>query len=309
VVAGNYWYAEDLSTFHTRKYLLIVVDIGYEHDYYWPNSWLTTIQEDYIPKVAALFSALAEKRQSINFEIALKKRWEGRDETTGEAFSRPAYIIAQASPQLIGKESFISGAVTDISRLKWAEDIQSQRRLEALEMKRQQENFMDITSHEIRNPLSAVLQCADSIVTTLSTYQAETPGYTKRTPSAIPGDSLGPALLSNDDPIAYAIEAAKVVKLCAQHQKRIVDDVLILAKVDANLVEIHPIDVQPHILAENTVKMFSSDLLVNKSHMRLEVDQSYKDLRINWVRMDSSRLLQVLINLCTNALRVMFEKF
>jgi hypothetical protein len=102
---------------------------------------LTTIQEDHIIKVAALFSALAEKRQSINFEIALKKRWEGVDETTGETFSRPAYIIAQASPQLIGIESFISGAVTDISRLKWAEDIQSQRRLEALELKRQQEKY------------------------------------------------------------------------------------------------------------------------------------------------------------------------
>jgi hypothetical protein len=63
------------------------------------------------------------------------------------------------------------------------------------------------------------LQCADSIVTTLCTYQAETPGHSERISSLIPGDFLGPTLLSNDDPIAYAIEAAKVVKLCAQHQK------------------------------------------------------------------------------------------
>jgi signal transduction histidine kinase len=47
--------------------------------------------------------------------------------------------------------------------------------------------------------------------------------------------------------------------------------------------------------------MFSSELLVNNSQMRLEVEQSYKDLRIDWVRMDSNRLLQILINLCTNA--------
>jgi hypothetical protein len=65
---------------------------------------------------------------------------------------------------------------------------------------------------------SYTVQCADSIVTILSTYQAETPGYTERTSCLLPGDSLGPALLSNDDPIAYAIEAAKIVKLCAQHQ-------------------------------------------------------------------------------------------
>jgi hypothetical protein len=92
--------------------------------------------------IATQWGALAEKRQNVSFEIALKKRWESLDETSGEAFSRPAYVIAQASPQLIGGESFISGAITDISRLKWAEDIQSQRRMEALEMKRQQEKYV-----------------------------------------------------------------------------------------------------------------------------------------------------------------------
>jgi hypothetical protein len=116
-----------------------MIDKGYEHDNFWPNSWLTAVREDYLPKIAAEWSIIAEKRQSVNFEIALKKRWESFDETTGEAFSRPAYVIAQASPQVIGNELFISGAITDISRLKWAEDIQSQRRIEALEMKRQQE--------------------------------------------------------------------------------------------------------------------------------------------------------------------------
>jgi hypothetical protein len=116
-----------------------MVYTGYEHDHFWPNSWMTAIREDYIPKMTSYWGIVAEKRQSVNFEVALKKRWESIDKTTGESFSRPAYIIAQASPQLIGGESFISGAVTDISQLKWAEDIQSQRRIEALDLKRQQE--------------------------------------------------------------------------------------------------------------------------------------------------------------------------
>jgi signal transduction histidine kinase len=162
-------------------------------------------------------------------------------------------------------------------------------------------------------------QCADSIISTLTNYQSEAPGPNIQSSSLKLGDSINPALLSNNDPVAYAIEAAKVITLCAQHQKvctintrrkadlelklfqRIVDDVLVLSKVDANLVEIHPIDVQPHVLVENTVKMFAAELLVNSSRMSFELEQSFKDLRIDWVKMDSSRLLQVLINLCTNA--------
>jgi hypothetical protein len=117
----------------------LTVNTGYKYADFWPNSWLTAVREDYLPVIASQWGALAEKKQCVSFEIALKKRWESFDETTGETFSRPAYVIAQASPQLIGDECFVSGAITDISRLKWAEDIQSQRRIEALEMKRQQE--------------------------------------------------------------------------------------------------------------------------------------------------------------------------
>ena len=44
--------------------------------------------------------------------------------------------------------------ITDISRIKWAEGLQNQRLKEAEETRRQQNNFIDITSHEMRNPLS-----------------------------------------------------------------------------------------------------------------------------------------------------------
>lgn len=47
------------------------------------------------------------------------------------------------------------------SRQKWGEGLQKQRTEDALESKRQLENFIDTTSHEMRNPLSAIIQCAD----------------------------------------------------------------------------------------------------------------------------------------------------
>lgn len=44
--------------------------------------------------------------------------------------------------------------ITDISRIKWAENLQSRRLHEAEETRRAQNSFIDITSHEMRNPLS-----------------------------------------------------------------------------------------------------------------------------------------------------------
>lgn len=41
------------------------------------------------------------------------------------------------------------GTLTDISHLKFAEGVQRLRIEQAIESKRQQENFIDMTSHEI----------------------------------------------------------------------------------------------------------------------------------------------------------------
>jgi len=72
-----------------------------------------------------------------------------------------------------------TGTLTDISEFKYAETLQRIRLDEALEAKRQQENFIDMTSHEMRNPLSAMVQCADSALAAVTEInnllQATTP--------------------------------------------------------------------------------------------------------------------------------------
>lgn len=53
--------------------------------------------------------------------------------------------------------------MTDISAIKWAEGVQKRKMEDAIEAKRQQENFIDVTSHEMRNPLSAIMISGESI--------------------------------------------------------------------------------------------------------------------------------------------------
>ena len=62
----------------------------------------------------------------------------------------------------------VQGWLTDISLRKYAEGLLAQKLEDALENKRQSEAFIDMTSHEMRNPLSAILQSADSIISTFS---------------------------------------------------------------------------------------------------------------------------------------------
>ena len=63
---------------------------------------------------------------------------------------------------------------TDISDQKSAERDLRARMDEALEIKRQQENFIGIISHEIRNPLSAQLHCAEEIISLASGFLTAT---------------------------------------------------------------------------------------------------------------------------------------
>lgn len=147
-----------------------------------------------------------------------------------------------------------------------------------------------MTSHEMRNPLSAIFQCADAIASALTTLQEF--GHIKSSSERSEAGTRT-SVVGKEDPIAFAIEAAGTITLCAQHQKRIVDDVLVLSKVDAQLIEIHPIDCQPGVLIENSLKMFSAELQANNAHMSFVAEDSIRELGIDWVKLDPGRLLQV----------------
>jgi hypothetical protein len=62
------------------------------------------------------------------------------------------WVLASSAPQLglDGEVLYIMGSIADISHLKWVHGLQETRLREAEETKRQQNEFVDITSHEMR---------------------------------------------------------------------------------------------------------------------------------------------------------------
>jgi CheY-like chemotaxis protein len=139
----------------------------------------------------------------------------------------------------------------------------------------------------MRNPLSAMLMCADGIADSLIEFR------TKEDKTAI----LSQELVENN------LDAAQTIVLCAQHQKRIIDDVLTLSKLNSMMLHVTPVQVDVESTIHRTLKMFESELQTRDIKMDFKVEESYKDSKIDKVFCDPVRLTQIFINLLTNAIK------
>lgn len=146
----------------------------------------------------------------------------------------------------------------------------------------------------MRNPLSAVVQCADSIfesVNTISTAIAQASGLDSDTRKYL------------DDELKLSLDSLGTIISCSLHQKRVVDDILTLSKMDSKLMTITPVRTEPATIASDAVHMFQVECQRDGINLTFIQDPSLKALNAESVMMDPSRALQVLINLITNAIK------
>jgi PAS domain S-box-containing protein len=246
------------------------------------DKWMECINPEDQLLVQQLWRDLVIGTKPVSSEFRFSAQWEDRNGNRGDT-----WVLFSAYPEKHhdGRLKSIFGSITNISQQKWAEGIQTRKMEEAVELKRQQENFIDITSHEMRNPLSAILQCSDEIGSTLTSFRDS---GTRTMPEEV---------------LTSCLDAAQIINLCSHHQKRIVDDILTLSKLDSQLLLVTPVDAQPLTVVQRALKMHEGELLAADIQMKFEVDQTYRDMELDWVRFDPSRVLQVLINLTTNAIK------
>ncbi|TGO32978.1 hypothetical protein BHYA_0275g00050 [Botrytis hyacinthi] len=249
--------------------------------------WYEVLMEEDWPIMDVQWKKLMDG-EPVSFEIRLRALFKGADKIGDEEIDGAIWIIAAAYPEKApdGTVVGVLGCLTDISRQKWAEDFQKRKMLEAIELKRQQENFIDMTSHEMRNPLSAIIQCADMIGISVKEFDGGT----------------NDVILPREAVHGYA-DAASTIILCAQHQKRIIDDILTLSKLDSDLLFVTPTEVQPLPIIKNALKIFDGELQKSDVALRFHVSPTFEELNIDWIKLDPSRLVQVLINLVTNAIK------
>lgn len=262
-----------------------------------PKAWRKTIHQDDLPMMNSFFDELMAGKNPSAIESRLKKRWYI---APPPHVSPPTWILATGYAELSnGSLKNIVCWVTDISAQKAAAKDLQERMEEALELKRQQENFIDMISHEIRNPLSAMLHCSDEIIVSLEDSLKALNKIGSASPEA-PESRMLTAPLSL---LRTTQHSARTILYCIQHQRRVVDDVLTLSKLDSDLVTVSPCAVRPAKLVREALEIFDGQLRSADIDFRLQEDRSLRDLGIDWVDLDPGRVLQVLMNLTTNAIK------
>ncbi|OAL53988.1 putative histidine kinase HHK15p [Pyrenochaeta sp. DS3sAY3a] len=238
------------------------------------------------PKVDQLWADLLQGVDQIAAEVRLKRMYTP---PIGDAEPAQLQLLAFPYRDEFGSVRSVMACTTDISRLKWAQTFQARLAAEAREAKRQQEAFIDVVSHEMRNPLSAIVHCADAITSGVEECLAQLQLAT------IPEPCL--------DALHDNLQSAKIILQCANHQKRIIDDILTLSKLDSRLLSITPVAVEPTKLTDSILSIFEAELKNNEISYNINPDTSLSKLRIDYLYFDPSRVTQVFINLLTNAIK------
>lgn len=118
--------------------------------------------------------------------------------------------------------------------------------------------------------------------------------YVERSTSARDKDHLR-------DLISTSAEAVQTISACSAHQKRIVDDLLTLSKLDSNLLQINRSPVRAPAILHEVHRMFETEAQRVGVALTVEEDKSLRG--IDWVALDTGRVQQILINLVTNAIK------
>lgn len=141
----------------------------------------------------------------------------------------------------------------------------------------------------MRNPLSAVLQCADSSVDSVKQISEVTLEVLR--------DTSSEGLQTVQEETRSCLDALQTIISCSLHQKRVIDDILTLSKLDSNLILITPVRVRPTAVVEEAVKMFEVECSKEGIDLSFVEDDSLFYSGANWVMMDPSRILQVRVDL------------
>ena len=246
-------------------------------------SFYDVYMEEDLPQVEGVWHDLVSGVEHSSAEFRLKRTYTA---PTGEEM--PASIQVLGFPYRdteTGLVTSIMACTTDISRLKWAETFHARSAAEAREARKQQEAFIDVVSHEMRNPLGAIMHCADAIIAMVNECKCTDT-------SVQPFEAL-----------AESMQNAEVILQCAKHQRRILDDVLTLSKLNSTLLSITPVAIDPVKLVSSVVGMFEAELDSNSIRCKVNTDSSLSDLSIHRVSLDPSRVTQIFINLLTNAIK------
>jgi signal transduction histidine kinase/DNA-binding response OmpR family regulator len=247
------------------------------------RSWPESIHPDDYEDVMAAYRKAFESRTELQIEFRCDVAAPEEMKLKGEQWR--LFLLKPLSEE--ADAGFIS-AVIDITDIKQAQLTQEKAANEAKDRKEQQERFIDMVSHEIRNPLSAVLHLAE-----------EVREITKE---------IGADHEDVRDQVADILDAADTILLCVSHQNTLVDDILSFSKLDSMMLSLVPRPTRPKWEFSQALRVFHSEFKAKNIKFHYAMDTSYEEQKVDNVVADLNRMKQVLVNLITNAIKFTSKK-
>ncbi|GAA5973125.1 hypothetical protein JCM11641_006280 [Rhodosporidiobolus odoratus] len=193
------------------------------------------------------------------------------------------------------------GALTDITSQKEVELLHirevEQRAADAEQTRINTEMFLDMSSHELRNPLSGVWQNAELVAASLDKYVELLENLRD---GSVPSS---PELEALTEEMTENVDAVDSILLCAAHQGRIADDILNVSKLNMGLLTIQRSPFELVSRLREVLKVFEVECSQKSIALKLNADPSVERLRAGWVKADPSRLHQILLNFLTNSIK------
>ncbi|KAG8822513.1 hypothetical protein FRC17_009560 [Serendipita sp. 399] len=263
------------------------------------TQWLDFVHQDYQNQVGlALKDALQQQRDgSVDFVfsngiwVKCSFRWWKHGLVDGNGYDHdPVMLLHKLRRYTLKPSSLYEEALT--SRAEDAEE----RRIEAEERRRSQELLMDVTSHELRQPVSAVINCASVVLGNLTKLRKALGDCEDRKQ----GFEVTPELLSEID---KDLEGLNAIELCGIAQGHIVNDILTLSRMQLHMLTLHE-STFPFVREVRQV----CSILFNEMESKgikygLTFGNSIQRLGIKYVSADKIRFGQVIINLLSNAIK------
>ncbi|KAL5533412.1 hypothetical protein ACEPAF_5188 [Sanghuangporus sanghuang] len=171
-----------------------------------------------------------------------------------------------------------------------------ERRKEADERRRGQELLIDVTSHELRQPVSAILNCSSLVRSNLARHRKELARACMSNALFRPTKGLLRAM--DDD-----LDALDAIYQCGLAQERIANDVLSLSRIQLQILSIQPVEFELIPEIQRIVSIFRNELKMKRINLNTTFGDSLRRLGINSVRSDKLRFGQVITNLLSNAIK------
>jgi len=230
---------------------------------------------------------------SFKQPIELEFQWK-RPNNNGRA----SWAVAQSSiePSYNGRASVIY-SFADISAQKALEELLRKEASDALILKAQQEYFIDMTSHELRNPLGAIMHSTEMLNASIR-FLVGNKDYIS---SKLEHDPQQKARF--EDSVLEIVDTFAVIDYCGQHMRRLIDDTLTLSKLDSKLVQLDPSPFMPLNLCKAILKMFVAELQTKNVTVLIDTGPNYRTWEETVLLADISRTSQIIINLLTNAIK------